>query len=86
MLGLRVSAPAVGMCCSGHRPGRQPFPACILFATPDLLLKHLDATVATYKTRQMKQLKHASKTLAKTPEKYLKTIANICNIQIKRLK
>jgi hypothetical protein len=25
-------------------------------------------------------LKHASKTLAKTPEKHLKTIANMCNI------
>jgi hypothetical protein len=49
-------------------------------------LKHLDATVATYKTRQMKQLKYASETLVKTPEKYLKIIANICNIQMKHLK
>jgi hypothetical protein len=28
----------------------------------------------------MKHLKYASKTLKKTPEKRLKTIANICNI------
>jgi hypothetical protein len=33
----------------------------------------------------MKQLKHASKTVAKTPEKHLKIIANICNMQIKHL-
>jgi hypothetical protein len=33
----------------------------------------------------MKHLKHASETLAKTPEKHLKTIANICNIQMKHL-
>jgi hypothetical protein len=31
----------------------------------------------------MKHLKQAFETLAKTPEKYLKTVANICNIQIK---
>jgi hypothetical protein len=31
---------------------------------PDLLLKHLDATLATYKRRQMKHLRHASETLA----------------------
>jgi hypothetical protein len=30
----------------------------------------------------MKHLKHASETLEKTPEKHLKTIANIHNIQI----
>jgi hypothetical protein len=52
-------------------------------------LKHLDATLATYKKkRQMKHFKHPYKTLAKTIEnhcKYLdKTLAtyvrNICNI------
>jgi hypothetical protein len=53
---------------------------CILCATSDLFLKYLDAIVATYKTRHMKQ---AYETLAKTPKKYLKTIANICNIQMK---
>jgi hypothetical protein len=31
----------------------------------------------------MKHLKYASETLAKTPEKHLKTIANRHNIQIK---
>jgi hypothetical protein len=34
---------------------------------PDLFLKQ-DATVAIYKRRQMKHLKHASQTLAKTPK------------------
>jgi hypothetical protein len=43
-------------------------------------LKHPDTSVATYKRRQMKHLKEVSKTLAKTPEKHLKTIANIFNI------
>jgi hypothetical protein len=33
----------------------------------------------------MKHLKQVSETLAKTPKKHLKTIANICNIQIKQL-
>jgi hypothetical protein len=42
-------------------------------ATSDLLLKHPDTTLATYKKRQMKHLKHASETLAKQ----LKTTANI---------
>jgi hypothetical protein len=55
----------------------------ILRVTPDLLLKYLDATLAIYKRRQIKYLKHMSKTLEKTPEKHLKTIANIYNIQIK---
>jgi hypothetical protein len=49
------------------------------------LLKHPDATVTKYKEREMKHLKPASETLAKTPEKHLKTIANICNIQMKHL-
>jgi hypothetical protein len=49
-------------------------------ATPDLLLKHPDATVATYKRRQMTyfmRLKHS--------QKHLKTIANRYNIQMKHL-
>ena len=33
----------------------------------------------------MKHLKYASETLAKAPEKYLKTIPNIRNIKIKHL-
>jgi len=37
-------------------------------ATPDLLLKHPNATLATYVLRQMKHLKHASEALAKTPK------------------
>jgi hypothetical protein len=35
-------------------------------ATPDLLFKHPDATLATYILRLMKHLKYASETLAKT--------------------
>jgi hypothetical protein len=31
---------------------------------PDLLLKHPDATLTTYKRRQIKHLRHASETLA----------------------
>jgi hypothetical protein len=33
--------------------------------TPDLLLQHPDATLATFVRRQMKHLKHASETLTK---------------------
>jgi hypothetical protein len=33
-------------------------------ATSDLLLKHLDATLVTYKRRHMKHLRYASETLA----------------------
>jgi hypothetical protein len=33
----------------------------------------------------MKYLKHTSETFAKTPEKHLKTIVNIRNIQLKHL-
>jgi hypothetical protein len=49
-------------------------------------LKHPDITVAIYERRQIKYLKQASETHAKTPKKHLKTIANICSIQIKHLK
>jgi hypothetical protein len=63
-------------------------------ATPNLFLKHPDAIVATYKRRQMKNLRQASETLAKTLEK---TVENYCkhrqhpyetlaNIRIKHLK
>jgi hypothetical protein len=41
-------------------------------ATPDLLLKHLNATLATYVRRQMKHMKHASETLTATPDLLLK--------------
>jgi hypothetical protein len=44
-------------------------------ATPDLLLKHLDATLATYVSRQMKHSKYSSETLAKTPQNHCKTYA-----------
>jgi hypothetical protein len=37
-------------------------------------LKHPDAILATYVRRQMKHLKHVSQTLAKTPEKHLKSL------------
>ena len=40
-------------------------------ATPDLLLKHPNAT---YVLRQIKHLKHASETFAKTHKKHLKNI------------
>jgi hypothetical protein len=43
-----------------------------------LLLKHSNATVTTYK-------KKTDETLAKIPEKHVKTIANICNIRMKHL-
>jgi hypothetical protein len=36
--------------------------------TPDLLLKHPNAILVTYKRRQMKYLKHVSETLVKIPE------------------
>jgi hypothetical protein len=50
-------------------------------ATPDLLLKHPDAILITYKRRQMKHLNMCLKHLQKHMKKYLKTITNICNIQ-----
>jgi hypothetical protein len=43
-------------------------------ATLVLVLKHLDATIVTYVEKQMKHLKHAYETLAKTLEKYLKPL------------
>jgi hypothetical protein len=52
---------------------------------PICFLKHPDATVATYKRRQIKHLKQVSEILVKMLEKHLKTIANICNIQMKHL-
>jgi hypothetical protein len=41
-------------------------------ATPNLLLKHPDATLATYVWRQMKHIKHAYETLAATPDPFFK--------------
>ena len=41
-------------------------------ATPDILLKHPDATLATYVGRQIKYMKHTSETLAATPDLLLK--------------
>jgi hypothetical protein len=73
--GLRGSAPVMG-------PRRRPLFTRIPYATPNLFLKH-HVTVATYKRRQMKHLKQTPETLAKTLEKHLRTIANICNIQMK---
>jgi hypothetical protein len=58
----------------GRRQRRRPLSTRIPYAAPDLLLKHLDATVVTYKRRQMKHLKQASETLAKR----LKTFENHC--------
>jgi O-succinylbenzoate synthase len=48
--------------------------AIITFAAPDLFLKHPDATLATYKRRQMKHLEHVSEML----KKHLKTLENHC--------
>jgi hypothetical protein len=48
-------------------------------ATPNLLLKHPDATLAK-RLKINEHLKHASETLAKTHEKHLKTITNIRHI------
>jgi hypothetical protein len=50
-----------------------------------LLFKHPDTTITQYKEREMKHLKQTSEILAKTHEEHLKTIANICNIQMKYL-
>jgi hypothetical protein len=64
---------------------------------PDLLLKHTDVILATYKRRQMKYLKHAYEKLAKNTWKVIVSIrniqikilaiyvCNICNIQINTL-
>jgi hypothetical protein len=49
--GSRASTLAVG--CPEGRPRRQPLPTRITYATPDLLLKHSDAKVVTYKRRHM---------------------------------
>jgi hypothetical protein len=54
-------------------------------ATPDLLLKHLDAAFETYVWKQMKYMKHVSETLIKTPENTWKPLQNIHNIEIKYL-
>jgi hypothetical protein len=43
-------------------------------ATPDLLLQHLDKTLATYVRKQLKHLEHTSKTLVK----HLKTLESHC--------
>jgi hypothetical protein len=61
------------------------FPHASYVQHPDPLLKYLDATVVTYKRIQMKQLKQCLKHLRKRLEKHLKTIACICNIQMKHL-
>ena len=50
---------------------------------PDLLLKHPDTTLATYKRRQMKYLRHVFETLAtyvykKTDERLGIDACNIC--------
>jgi hypothetical protein len=45
---------------------------CIPYATPDLLLKYPHTTLATYKKGQIKHLKHAYETLAKTIENHCK--------------
>jgi hypothetical protein len=44
------------------------FPHASHVQHPDLLLKHLVATIAIYKRRQIKHLKQVSETLAKTPK------------------
>jgi hypothetical protein len=44
-------------------------------ATADLLLKHLDATLATYKRRQMKHLQKKLETISKHTQHPNKTLA-----------
>jgi hypothetical protein len=104
-----MSASAVGPCCPGRRPRyterrprcserrscRQPLPTHIPCATPDLLLKHLDATIATTKediwNTWNKHLKHLRKRL-KTFKNHYKhmqhldeTLVNICMKHLKTL-
>jgi chemotaxis response regulator CheB len=43
-------------------------------ATPDLLLQHLDETLATYVQKQLKHLQHMSETLAEDQKK----LENMC--------
>ena len=73
--GSQGSAPVVVPRCPGRRPRHWPLPTRIICATLNLLLKYQDVIVAIYKRRQMKYLKQASETLAKTPEKPLHTYA-----------
>jgi hypothetical protein len=56
-----------------------PIATCV---TPDLLLQHLDETLATYVRKQLKHLEHTSETPVKHLKKHLKAIVNACNIQI----
>jgi hypothetical protein len=49
-------------------------------ATPNVFLKHSDETFTRYVRRQMKHLKHVSKTIAKKLKTLEKPLQNICNI------
>jgi hypothetical protein len=60
-LGLRATT--LNVPCAASR-----FPRASYVQHHDLLLRHLNTTVATYKRRQMKHLKEASETLAKMSE------------------
>jgi hypothetical protein len=64
---------------------RRPLSTRIACATPDLPFETSRCNSYKIQEREMKHLKSAFETLAKTPEKHLKTIANICNIQMKHL-
>jgi hypothetical protein len=73
-----------------------PIAAC---ATSDLLLQHLDETLASYGQKQLKHMQYTYETLAKHlktleshckhmqhPDKHLQHICEIiCNVQIKYL-
>jgi hypothetical protein len=59
-----------------------PIATCI---TPNLFLKHPDATFEIYVWRQMKHFKHAYKTFVKTPENTWQPLQNIRNIKLKHL-
>jgi hypothetical protein len=66
-------------------PRRQPLFTRIACGTPDLPFETFRYNSYEIQEREMKHLKPAFETLAKTPEKHLKIIANICNIQMKHL-
>jgi hypothetical protein len=68
----RASAPTVCPRRLERHASRQPLPICIPYVTPDLLLKHSDVTVATYKKRH--NLKQVSETLTKTSKNILKPL------------
>jgi hypothetical protein len=94
---LARSAPAVVSRTVAHpvrRPCRRPLSTCIIRVTFDLFFKYLDATVATYKRRQIKHLKisvwNTYRNVWKTFENHCKHMQHLdktlTNIHMKHLK